>query len=279
MKFAVNVPNFGVYADAVSLVDLARRAEQAGWDGFFLWDHILVADNTPVGDPWVLLAAVATATTNIRLGPMVTPLPRRRPWKLAREVTTLDHLSGGRVVLGVGIGFPPEVEFGAFGEPIDERTRADILDEGLEVITGMWSGLPFSFEGRFYRIAEFTFLPPPVQQPRVPIWVAGMWPHRRPFRRAARYDGVVPIKVEDGELAVLQPQDVGAVIDYVDRYRTVADRFEVSAGAPLPESRAEAIAVVAEYAAAGATWLHVGPGFDEDPVAFRARVAAGPPRR
>ncbi len=209
---------------------------------------------------------------------MVTPLPRRRPWKLAREVSTLDHLSGGRVVLGVGIGFPPEVEFGVFGEPVDERTRADMLDEALEVITGMWSGRPFSFEGRFYRIAEFTFLPPPVQQPRVPIWVAGMWPHRRPFRRAARYDGVVPIKLEDGELAVLQPQDVREVIDYVGRYRTIADHFEVSAGAPLPESRSEATAVAAEYAAVGATWLHVGPGFDEDPAAFSERIAAGPPR-
>ncbi len=124
---------------------LAVDAEQAGWDGVFVWDHMVVWSGNLVGDPWILLAAAAAATERIALGPMVTPLPRRRPWKLAREAVTLDQLSGGRLILGVGIGFPPEPEFTAFGEPTEAKVRAEMLDEGLEIITGLWTGRPFGF--------------------------------------------------------------------------------------------------------------------------------------
>ena len=149
MRFAINVPNFGTYSDPRTAADLAREAEDAGWDGFFVWDHILGAREwqVPIADPWVLLSAVAMRTERIRLGPMVTPIPRRRPWKLARETVTLDHLSRGRLVLGVGLGFPPDAEFEQFGEDGDPRVRAAKLDEGLAVLTGLWSGQPFRLRG------------------------------------------------------------------------------------------------------------------------------------
>jgi alkanesulfonate monooxygenase SsuD/methylene tetrahydromethanopterin reductase-like flavin-dependent oxidoreductase (luciferase family) len=152
MRYAINVPNFGDYADARFVADLARRAEQHGWDGFFVWDHInsAMGRGMPMGDPWVILTAVALATERIRIGTMVTPLPRRRPWKVARETTTLDHLSGGRLILGVGLGTPADAEFASFGEVPDIAERARKLDEGLEVLTGLWGGEPFSFVGEHY---------------------------------------------------------------------------------------------------------------------------------
>ncbi|MGB5732309.1 MAG: LLM class flavin-dependent oxidoreductase, partial [Acidimicrobiia bacterium] len=206
MKYAFNIPNFGSYADAAAVADLAAVAEQSGWDGFVVWDHIVIADGMPVGDPWVILTAVAMKTERIMIGPMVTPLPRRRPWVVARQTVTLDHLSGGRLVLGVGIGVPPEEEFGTFGEPTSVRERAERLDEALDVITGMWSGEPFSYDGTHYQVKETTFMPRPLQQPRIPIWVAGTWPNKGPFRRAARFEGVYPLADDNGMPTLITPQ-------------------------------------------------------------------------
>jgi alkanesulfonate monooxygenase SsuD/methylene tetrahydromethanopterin reductase-like flavin-dependent oxidoreductase (luciferase family) len=192
MKYAISTPNFGTWADPATMVELARDAEAAGWDGFFLWDHIRFSVTPPlaVQDPWVLMAAIAARTDRIILGPMVTPLPRRRPWVVARQAVSLDHLSNGRVILGVGIGEPPDVEFGAFGEPVDRKVRAEQLDEALAIITGLWTGEEFSFSGTHYHLEPMRFLPRPVQQPRIPIIVAGYWPNRGPIRRAARWDGM-----------------------------------------------------------------------------------------
>ena len=166
MRFCISIPNFGEYADVRRLAELAKEAEENGWDGCFLWDHINGWTQEPMVDPWVALAVMAAATSRIRLGTMVTPLARRRPWKLARETVTLDHLSGGRLILGVGLGFPPEEEFTRLGEDADDRARARKLDEGLAVLTGLWSGEPFSFQGDEFEIDEATFLPRPLQQPR-----------------------------------------------------------------------------------------------------------------
>jgi alkanesulfonate monooxygenase SsuD/methylene tetrahydromethanopterin reductase-like flavin-dependent oxidoreductase (luciferase family) len=178
MRYAVNVPNFAEYADPRTAAALAAEAEAAGWDGFFVWDHMVFDRRLrlPVADPWVLLAAVALATERLRLGPMVTPLARRRPWKVARETVTLDHLSGGRLLLGVGLGTPAADEYGAFGEPTGRRERAAMLDEALEVLILLWSGGTVSSHGRHYRLEEIAFLPAPVQRPRIPILVAGTWP-------------------------------------------------------------------------------------------------------
>src|SRR5262249_15676842 len=154
-----------------------------GWDGFFLYDQIASEGPKRLIDPLVALTAIALNTERIRFGPLVTPLARRRPWKVAREAATLAHLSHGRVVLGVGLGADRH-EFDDLGETEDPKTRAAMLDESLDVLTGLWSGAPFSYSGQHYRLREALFLPPPVQTPRIPIWVGGIWPTRAPFRRA-----------------------------------------------------------------------------------------------
>ncbi len=278
MKYAIDVPNLGRYGDPAFFGELAQATEEAGWDGLSLWDHILVESGTEVADPWVLLASAATLTKRVRLITMVTAIPRRRPWVVARQVATLDRLSGGRMVLGVGIGHPPEPEFGAFGEPTDARLRADKLDEALAIITGMWSGEPFGFDGEQYTIEEAAFLPTPVQRPRVPIWVAGMWPRRRPFRRAAKWDGVAPIYSGGEGIRGLEPHELQSLLSYVAEHRSTDAPFDAAIGVGLPSDPAEAGAVAADWEAAGATWLRVMPSQHQDPADFTARVAVGPPR-
>jgi len=240
MRFAINVPNFGTYSDARVAAELAREAEDAGWDGFFVWDHILGAREwqVPIADPWVLLAAVAMQTERIRIGPMVTPLPRRRPWKLARETVTLDHLSGGRLILGVGLGFPPDAEFEQFGEESDARVRAGKLDEGLAVLVGLWSGEPFRFEGRHYQVAETVFLPRPVQQPRIPVWVGAVCPNRPPLRRAARWDGVFPIRMagQDEMPPPVTPADVQNMLAFIETERAAKSGDRAAAARNRPAS-------------------------------------------
>jgi alkanesulfonate monooxygenase SsuD/methylene tetrahydromethanopterin reductase-like flavin-dependent oxidoreductase (luciferase family) len=280
MKYAINVPNFGTYADPRVIVDLAREAEDAGWDGFFVWDHILGDREwrTPVADPWVLLSAVAARTERIRLGPMVTPIPRRRPWKLARETVTLDHLSSGRLILGVGLGFPPDAEFEQFGEEPDARIRAEKLDEGLEILLGLWSGQPFGFEGRHFRVVPDTvFLPTPIQQPRIPIWVASMSTGRAPMRRAARFDGIAP---ELGEPPwVLGPDRVREIRAIVDAHRTDPAPYDVVLSGETPTGdRSGAADIVAPLVDAGMTWWEERlSDWRGDLDACRARVRQGPP--
>ncbi len=198
MRFGLNMPNFGDFADPATIVSLAQKAEAAGWDGFFVWDHINPFGEipVPVADPWVLLTAVAQATHRLMVGPMVTPLPRRRPWVLARQTASLDGLSGGRLILGVGLGLPATTEYEAFGEESDLKIRAEKLDEGLAVLEGLWSGEPFEFQGKHYRVGRTRFLPTPVQKPRIPVWVAGALGKQGPLRRAARYDGYFPLKLD-----------------------------------------------------------------------------------
>ena len=290
MRFAINVSNFGTYSDARVAAELAREAEDAGWDGFFVWDHILGAREwqVPIADPWVLLSAVAMRTERIRIGPMVTPLPRRRPWKLARETVTLDHLSGGRLILGVGLGFPPDAEFEQFGEESDARVRAGKLDEGLAVLAGLWSGEPFRFEGRHYRLEETVFLPKPVQQPRIPVWVAGVCPGRAPFRRAAHWDGVFPIRMggQDGPPPSVTPSDVRAILALVEAERHAggetpsSDRpFDVVVDRETGADPARDADEIAACEAAGVTWM-CEPILDWRGTAdeMRRRVRQGPPR-
>jgi alkanesulfonate monooxygenase SsuD/methylene tetrahydromethanopterin reductase-like flavin-dependent oxidoreductase (luciferase family) len=282
MRFAINLPNFGPYGDPRVLADLAREAEDAGWDGFFIWDHVqffVPGQRVPVVDPWVALAAVACATSRIRFGPMVTPIARRRPWKLARESVTLDHLSGGRLILGVGLGDPAPTEFGALGEPTDAVLRAGLLDEGLEVLTGLWSGEPFTFEGRHFQIRDALFLPTPLQAPRIPIWVAGWWPNKRPMRRAARWDGAFPGKLDAKGYSWLTPDDVRDVVAYVKAHREGDAPFDVVAGGITPDEPARAAEVVAPFAEAGVTWWNVGvPDLLSPLETMRARIRSGPPR-
>jgi alkanesulfonate monooxygenase SsuD/methylene tetrahydromethanopterin reductase-like flavin-dependent oxidoreductase (luciferase family) len=281
MRYAVNVPNFEDYSDVRTVAALAADAEAAGWDGFFVWDHLtfVKAWRLRIADPWLLLAGVALATERLRLGPMVTPLARRRPWKVARETVTLDRLSGGRLVLGVGLGEPPTDEFGSFGEPTDPVVRAAMLDEGLEVLTRLWSGETVSFSGRHYQVDQVAFQPTPVQQPRIPIWVAGAWPRRGPLRRAARFDGSCPLKLDrEGELVPLDPDELRALLAVVGELRQTAGPFDLLIGGTTPEDPAAARDVLAPLAEAGMTWWQetVDPR-QTDLDAFRRRVRKGPP--
>lgn len=260
MQSAVNIPPF---APPATLLSLAVDAEQAGWDGVFFWDHLvwLPQLRLDVYDPWLLLSAVAVRTERVRLGTMVTPLPRRRPWVVAKQLTTLDHLSGGRAVLGVGIGEPAEAEFAAFGEPADGKQRAARLDEGLTVLDGLLHG-PVDHEGEHFQVHSELW-PRPVQQPRPPIWVAGIAPHRRPLVRATGWDGVAPLGTE----GPLTPPELA---DYLARVDRPAAWDVVVARAPGVPAE--------EYAEAGATWLVEGVSPGEGWVdELRSAVRSGPP--
>jgi alkanesulfonate monooxygenase SsuD/methylene tetrahydromethanopterin reductase-like flavin-dependent oxidoreductase (luciferase family) len=276
MKYALYMPNFGTSSDPKLVADLAREAEEVGWDGFFLSDNILWTDpqNQPVGDPWVMLAAIALATSRVRLGTMITPLPRRRPWTVARQATTIDHLSNGRLILSVGTGGDWHGDFSAFGEPADDKTHGELLDEALAIIAGLWRGEPFSFDGAHYQVKNAQFLPRPVQQPRIPIWVGGVWPHKKPFRRGAGWDGVAA----EGGVKYLTPQDYREILPYIAKLRDAAKPFDVSAVGETSGNDPASVAKVAAYAEAGVTWWLEWINGGRDSLAqMRQRIRQGPP--
>jgi alkanesulfonate monooxygenase SsuD/methylene tetrahydromethanopterin reductase-like flavin-dependent oxidoreductase (luciferase family) len=264
MRYAISVPNMG---DPARLVELSVTAERAGWDGVFLWDHLhFVRDLAlDVLDPWVTLGAMAHATEQVRLGTLVTPVPRRRPWKLAKEVITLDHLSNGRATLGVGLGEPAADEYAAFGEPTDAHRRAALLDEGLKLLDGFLRGGSVRHEGAHFRV-DADLLPPARQRPRPPIWVAGKWPNPGPIDRARRYDAFVPI----------QPDGMPAGPDVM-----------AEAAAALQDDRVEVVACAAPgvaasaYADAGAAWFvnSAWPGMEGWIGDLEQLAVLGPPDR
>jgi alkanesulfonate monooxygenase SsuD/methylene tetrahydromethanopterin reductase-like flavin-dependent oxidoreductase (luciferase family) len=280
MRFAVGIPTVREYGDPRLLIDLAVDAEGAGWDGVFLWDHLVYGRSDPVADPWTTLSAIAVRTSSIRLGVCMTILARRRPWKVARETATLDVISGGRLVFGVSLGSLGHEEFQAFGEDADPRVRADRLDEGLEIVTGLWSGEPFAFRGRHYQVEETLFVPAPVQQPRIPVWVAGQWPNRRPFRRAAHWDGVFPTHRDVGFNDLIPVDELRAIVAYTLEHRAAgADPLDVIMEGTTPADPARGAAIVAPYDEAGLTWWVERAGWFRGPVdEIEARVHAGPPR-
>jgi alkanesulfonate monooxygenase SsuD/methylene tetrahydromethanopterin reductase-like flavin-dependent oxidoreductase (luciferase family) len=217
-KFGLGIPNGGDFADPRRQVELARAAEAAGWDGYFLWDHVIRRQPwKPMIDPWVTLAAIAVTTERMLLGPMVTPLARRRVSVVARESATLDLLSDGRLRLGVGLGAPDD-EFTRFGEDADPVRRARILDESLEALTALWSGETVNYRGDHIVADDVQFLPRPVAG-RVPVWVAGGWPGGAPFRRAARHDGVWPVAKAGGYVSV---DEFAACVAAVHEHRAAA---------------------------------------------------------
>jgi len=248
VKRAIDVPPFGELADPRVLATLAAAAESRGWDGFFVWDHIV--HRSPlraIADPWVALAAVACATHALRLGPMVTPLSRRRVQKLARETVTLDVLSSGRLTLGVGLGSARNGEFEPFGEVADPRSRARLLDQGLADLTRYWSG---------------DFAPPPVQQPAIPVWVAGEWPHRRPLSRALRWDGFFPTGLPG-------PDALAEVTASIREARPDGEPFDVIVDLDPAED-------TAPWERAGATWAVTDFGLEPTLSAVRSVIEAGP---
>jgi alkanesulfonate monooxygenase SsuD/methylene tetrahydromethanopterin reductase-like flavin-dependent oxidoreductase (luciferase family) len=261
--------------DPRTVADLAREAEEAGWDGAFYYDGIYVGEGWELYDPWVVMAAMAMLTRRIRIGAMLTPPARRRPWKLARETLTLDHLSDGRLVLPVGLGALDDGGFSKVGEPTNRRVRARLLDESLEILTGLWSGGPFHYEGEHYRLEEMTFRPPPVQKPRIPIWVVGAWPSRKSLDRALRYDGLLAYTTR-GEVT---PDDIKAIRGYVEENRGTDGGFDIVWEGTTPgDDPEEAASVVRPYAEAGITWwiesMWAAPNEPDD---LRARIRQGPP--
>jgi alkanesulfonate monooxygenase SsuD/methylene tetrahydromethanopterin reductase-like flavin-dependent oxidoreductase (luciferase family) len=271
VQYGFYTSNFGDFGSASLLVELAREAEACGWDGFFIWDHLQFIE--PAADPWVALTAMALRTQRIRLGPLVTPLPRRHIGKLAREVATLDHLSKGRLIFGVGAGYPDFPEYAAFGDESDPKRRAAMLDEGLEVLAALLGGQPVDHHGVHYRIACNAFQPA-VQQPRVPIWVAATWPAERTIRRAARWAGIVPMEKQG---FVTGTADFARIVSMIESERGGRDGFDfIRFGATRDSRDRDTVAASAE---AGATWwiesINIGPGSLE---AAWARLRDGPPR-
>jgi alkanesulfonate monooxygenase SsuD/methylene tetrahydromethanopterin reductase-like flavin-dependent oxidoreductase (luciferase family) len=278
MHYGLALPNGGV--DPQTMAEFAALAETSGWDGVFVEDYIIwQGDQTiPTYDPWVLLAAMAMRTMRVKLSTQITPLARRRPWKVAREAMTLDHLSNGRVILGVGLGdniTANEPSFAAFGEEMDAKRRAKMLDEALDIIAGVWSGELFSFEGEFYHVKEVKLLPRPVQRPRIPIWVGGAYPLQGPLQRAARWDGACLYK---NKTHYMLPEDVRALKAFVASQRGASTPYDISVGgSPRREDWDEERAYIRSLAEAGSTWwIEYVPPDDLDKM--RACITRGPLR-
>lgn len=273
-------------------VEHAVAAEAAGWDGVFMIDHLIdftadaPDDHTPLNDPWITWAGVASRTEHLTLGSYVTPIPRRQPWQLARNLATLDRLSDGRVLLGAGLGAPWDFE--TFGETYDQRRLAERYDEALEVVTGLWSGDPFSFDGEHFSVDEAILRPTPVQEPRIPIVIGGWWPFKKPFQRAARWDGVIPqwpskfigaSWVDDmgehmREVIPEEPAHEEEVADLVEYYRKQCESpGEIILPVDVPDAPTDFTAICE---ALGATWTLHNPfvANGEEPLPY---IRDGPP--
>ncbi len=275
MKFGLDVPTTGAYADARVLAQLAMEAEAAGWDGFFVWDVLL--GNEVVIDPWIALTAIALQTSSIKIGLLALPLARHRPWLVAERLANLDQLSLGRLICTVGLGHS-ERDFAAFGEESEPSVRAKQLDEGLEILSGLWTEDQFSFTGEYYTVNQVTLPAKPVQSPRIPLWVAGGWPRRAPFRRAARWDGVCLKAIHHETHEWLTLDEFRACLAYVRAHRTPHTPFEVIMSGETPVDQGAGSEVVRPFQEAGATWwVEGGYGFTLEE--FRERIRSGPPRR
>ncbi|HET7036850.1 MAG TPA: LLM class flavin-dependent oxidoreductase [Thermomicrobiaceae bacterium] len=260
--------------DARTAANLAREAEQAGWDGFFVWEPVWGID------AWVALTAAAMVTERIRLGTMLTPLSRMRPWKLASETVTLDQLSGGRVILAVGLG-APDTGFASFGEETRRKERAELLDEGLDILTGLWRGQPFSYQGKHYQVSptEFAPPPPPRQQPRIPIWVVGAWPHAKSMRRALRYDGIIPSVIDAQGARAANADEVRQIRDHIAEQRTDSAPFDIVAEGTTPgDDPARAAEILGPWREAGVTWWIESLWETPDLETVARRLRQGPPR-
>jgi alkanesulfonate monooxygenase SsuD/methylene tetrahydromethanopterin reductase-like flavin-dependent oxidoreductase (luciferase family) len=272
VRAAICVPNFGTYADPHAVVRLAREAEAAGWDGFFVWDHLSFVWGPPAADPWILLAAIASATTRVRIGTAVAVLPRRRPHVVALAAATLDRLSEGRLTLGVGIGGGHD-EYSPFGEASEPRERAARLDEALEVVDALWSGERVEHQGPRFRASGVTLGALPVQRPRTPVWVGGNAPAS--LRRAARWDGWIADSAALEEMR-FGPEELARGVETIASARGGLEGFDVAAMGYTADG---GDGLAGEFEEAGATWwIEVFHDARGDRDAASARVASGPPR-
>jgi len=271
MKFGFVLP----YGDAHTAAGYAHQAELAGWDGFFVWEPVWGID------AWVSLTAAAMRTSHIRLGTMLTPLSRMRPWRLASETATLDNLSNGRVILSVGLG-ALDTGFRQFGEVTNRRKRAELLDEGLDILTGLWKGQPFNYQGKHYKIKETGFYPPPppMQQPRIPIWVVGAWPFEKSMQRALRFDGLLPVAMHPRthKIQEMTPPLLRQIADYcIDRQSGNHVYDVIWEGMTPGTDAAQAAEIVNLWKEAGATWWNEAMWGVDDQAVVLERIQQGPP--
>lgn len=289
MRYGVTVPNLGVGDDPRAVVELIVAAERSGWDGCFLWDAPFVGHANPkvraAHDAWQLLALAAARTNRIVLGTMITPLPWRRPWLVARDAVTLDRLSGGRFILGVGLGSPPGSEM-SFSEELDRRTRAVMLDESLDILKMCWSGESFDYEGDHYAVSQAQCLPRPTAG-TIPVWVVGAWnrnpdawPIKKSMRRALRWDGILPNLMGEAREGTSDFDDISSMSAWINRERDTPFDVVVEVGTPVDENTS--VDAVRRWANAGATWwlervwysMYRHPG---DPSVMQTRIESGPP--
>ena len=273
-KFGIYIANYGITNDPQDYIDLAILSENNGWDGFFLWDHVFLSSNKTQSflDPWIILSAVAVKTKRIKLGTTVTPLARRRPWIIAKEVSTLDRLSKGRMILGVGLGI--DSDFSNFGENTDRLIRREKLDESLHILKGLWANKPFTFKGKYFNIKEVEFFPKPFQD-KIPIWVGGNWPGKKPFQRAAQYDGVFPLKMGGDEN--LSPNDYREIIKYIKQYRSSFDSYDIIKPIVTTGIKEED-EWINDYLNIGITWFVESMWPERDSLDnFKKIISRGPP--
>lgn len=277
MKFGFVLPR----GSARFAAETAQLAEECGWDGFFVWEPVWGVD------AWISLTAAAMVTQKIRLGTMISPLSRMRPWKVASETATLDQLSNGRLILSVGLG-AVDTGFSEFGEETDRRKRAELLDESLEILTGLWRGQPFQYSGTHYQVHPAHFMPPlpPVQTPRIPIWVVGLWHSPKSMARVLRYDGILPAKRNASrEFLEITPEDVQEIREFIQREREAQADFDIVVEGQTPgKDPAAEKEKVSAFARAGTTWwIEANWGLsdqsDEAILAkeIRSRLRQGPP--
>jgi len=278
MRYGIIIPS----GEPTAQCEMAQAAEAAGWDGVFVPDGIAIQDfsGKPVTlfDPWVMLTAIAVKTHRIRMGPLIAAVPRRRPWKLAKETGTLDHLSNGRLILAAGLGAAPDDGgFSKVGEPTDLKTRAELMDECLAIVDGLWTSKPFSFAGKHYCVDKMIMVPPPVQKPRILTWVVGVWPKVKSMNRVLRWDGIVvqKYKGEPGQKA--DPEDIKAIREFVEKHRNSPSPFDIVIGGCTPKKNPQSvISHVKSLADVGATWW-LEEMWSLSEKDFPRRIEQGPP--
>lgn len=273
MKFAFSFANFGYLADPLVLANLAVDAENSGWDAVFLWDHVNWVDMGDHVDPWIALGLIADRTTSVLIGTAITPMARRRPTKLAREILTLHQLSGGRFVFGTGNGVWPS-EFDDLGDASDLKVRAEILDEGLALLKLLCSGKPIEHNGAYFTVKAQSFTPNLVE---IPIWLAATWPNRKPFRRAAGFDGVMAVNQDF--VTPLTISEVKEISNYIALNRDGSQPFNLSVALSTSEDVQADIQRALAYEAAGANWWQDSAYPPSETLeALQARIRRGPPR-
>jgi len=278
MQYGIIIPG----GEPAFQCELAQAAEAALWHGVFVPDGIAIQDFSgnamPLFDPWVMLAAIAAKTQRIRIGPLIAAVPRRRPWKLAKETGTLDHLSNGRLILAAGLGASPDDgAFSKVGEPTDLKTRAELMDECLAIVDGLWTGKPFSFTGKHYRVDNMTMVPAPIQKPRILTWVVGVWPKMKSMNRVLRWDGIVVQKYKAGPGQKTDPDDIKAIREFVEKHRSASNAFDIVVGGRTPRKNPKSVLPhVKSLADAGATWW-LEEMWSVNEKDYRRRIEQGPP--